>query len=160
MSDTIALSVLNLAKLCEGLGLKFCCAESCTGGWIAKACTDLAGSSTWFDCGFVTYSNEAKQEMLGIDASLLVEHGAVSEAVVKAMSAGALNKSNADIAVAVSGIAGPGGGTPAKPVGTVWIAWKRADEEAVAKQFLFRGDRNRIRVQAVEAALKGVTELV
>ena len=98
-------------------------AESCTGGMIAAACTDLAGSSQWFDRGFVTYSNEAKTEMLGVPAELIAKHGAVSEEVVRAMAEGAIRHSHAQVSIAVTGVAGPGGGTAEKPVGTVWVGW-------------------------------------
>src|SRR5215469_3217637 len=108
-------------------GRRLATAESCTGGWVAKACTDVAGSSQWFECGFVTYSNAAKVRDLGVSEATLASHGAVSEPTVREMAAGALRVSGADIAVAISGIAGPEGGTPTKPVGTVWfgLAWRR-----------------------------------
>jgi len=130
------------------------CAESCTGGWIAKTLTDLAGSSAWFDRGFVTYSNAAKQDMLGVSALTLEQHGAVSEAVVREMAQGALSSSAASYSLAVSGIAGPGGGSVDKPVGTVWLAW--ADTTVVAECFHFEGDREAVRAQAVEQALLGL----
>jgi len=132
-------------------------AESCTGGWIAKVLTDLAGSSEWFERGFVTYSNEAKQEMLGVLASTLEAQGAVSEEVVKEMALGALQNSHADISLSVSGIAGPGGGTEDKPVGLVWFAWAYQDTVITAEKKIFSGDRNEVREQAVFHAL---TELV
>ncbi|MBK1717595.1 CinA family protein [Thiocystis violacea] len=135
-------------------------AESCTGGWIAKVVTDLAGSSAWFDRGFVTYSNAAKQEMLGVDADLLETHGAVSEPVVKAMVAGALARGRAEVAVAVSGIAGPGGAVPGKPVGTVWLAWGLAGRQPLARCLRLEGDREAVRAQAVQAALLGLLEVL
>ena len=135
-------------------------AESCTGGWVAKICTDLPGSSRWFEQGFVTYSNRAKQRMLGVSAETLSEHGAVSEAVVCQMTAGALEHGNGDLAVAISGIAGPGGGTPLKPPGTVWIAWQQDGRDANARCFHFTGERDAIRFKAVETALEGLIELV
>lgn len=131
-------------------------AESCTGGGIAAACTDLAGSSRWFERGFVTYSNAAKQELLGVHADTLQAHGAVSEAVVREMAAGALEHSRADLALSVSGIAGPDGGSVQKPVGTVWfgLAWREDGELRVeARQALFAGDRAAVRRQAVAFAL-------
>ena len=132
-------------------------AESCTGGGIAQALTAVAGSSAWFDAGFVTYSNQAKSRMLDVPAEVITEYGAVSEAVVKAMVAGAVANSEASYAVAVSGVAGPGGGSPEKPVGTVWIAWGgHSDGEADAIQadcFLFDGDREAVREQTIDAAL-------
>ncbi|GHA57255.1 CinA family protein [Photobacterium aphoticum] len=131
-------------------------AESCTGGGIASAITDIAGSSAWFDRAFITYSNEAKQDMLGVAAQTLNDHGAVSEAVVYEMARGALAHSLAHISVAVSGIAGPGGGSDAKPVGTVWLAWADHTGWADAQCFHFDGDRVAVRQQAVDAALDGL----
>ena len=150
----------RLSDYCIAQGRLLMTAESCTGGWIAKICTDLPGSSRWFEQGFVTYSNSAKQGMLGVSAQTLSAHGAVSEAVVREMVTGALEHGNGDLAVAVSGIAGPGGGTHFKPTGTVWIAWKAGDGEASARRFHFEGDRDAVRFQAVEAALKGLIEVV
>ena len=135
-------------------------AESCTGGWLSKAVTDIAGSSAWFDRGFVTYSNQAKRDMLDVPEAVLREHGAVSEACVLAMSDGALRHSLAEVSVAISGIAGPGGATPDKPVGTVWLAWAMRGEVARAQRFLFAGDREAVRAQAVIAGLEGVLALV
>ncbi|MEA3641343.1 MAG: nicotinamide-nucleotide amidase [Lamprobacter sp.] len=128
-------------------------AESCTGGWIAKCMTDVAGSSAWFERGFVTYSNEAKQDMLGVGAETLARHGAVSEPVVREMAVGALAQSRATLAVAVSGIAGPGGGTPSKPVGRVCIGWARTGRIA-SDTYLFAGDRDQVRRQSVVHALR------
>ncbi len=127
-------------------------AESCTGGWIAKVLTDVPGSSGWFGTGIVSYSNRAKTVLLGVDAALLERHGAVSEPVVRAMLAGCLARSGADLGVAVSGIAGPGGGSVDKPVGTVWIAWGSAAEPFAAR-WRFDGDRTQVRRQTVAAAL-------
>lgn len=140
-------------------GEKLVTAESCTAGWIAKAVTDVAGSSEWFMAGIASYADEAKTALLGVPAALLKTEGAVSKAVVEAMARGALERSGADRAVAVSGIAGPGGGTEEKPVGTVWFAWARRDgDEMVFKTRLehFQGDRDGIRRQAVGRALSGV----
>ena len=131
-------------------------AESCTGGWIAKAVTDIAGSSEWFDCGMAAYSYEAKQALLGVRPQTLEVHGAVSRECVVEMVSGALVHSGATIAVAVTGIAGPGGGSPDKPVGTVWIGWKRRGGYADAKVFHFEGDRDAVRRQTVAAALRGL----
>jgi nicotinamide-nucleotide amidase len=138
-------------------GWRLATAESCTGGWIAKALTDVAGSSAWFEGGFVTYSNASKTTLLGVPAKLIDDHGAVSEAVVVAMAEGCRGRTGADLACAVSGIAGPGGGTDAKPVGTVWIGFAgptgvRAECHALG------GDRNAIRRFAVEAALTGLLD--
>lgn len=130
-------------------------AESCTGGWVAQEITAIAGSSEWFDAGFVTYSNQAKVRMLGVAESSLAEAGAVSEAVVLEMARGAVANSAATVSIAISGVAGPGGGSIEKPVGTVWIAWSKFHKES-AERFNFAGDRESVRSQAVEAALKGL----
>ena len=134
-------------------------AESCTGGWIAKLLTDIAGSSRWFLEGFVTYGNESKQRSLGVSRSVLQQHGAVSEATVRAMARGAMTRSGAQMAVAVTGIAGPGGAVPGKPVGTVWLGWaqRRGRTIHVAAQLRrFRGDRDAVRRKTVRAALEGL----
>jgi len=133
-------------------------AESCTGGWVAQAVTAIAGSSGWFERGFVTYSNIAKQELLGVQQSDLDTHGAVSDAVVRQMAIGALARGHGHISVAVSGIAGPGGALPGKPVGTVWLAWATATGQLRSQQEQFEGDRAEIRRRAVNAALAGVLE--
>lgn len=143
----------ELGHCLQGSGDRLVTAESCTGGWIAKCITDIAGSSAWLERGFVTYSNEAKQEMLGVGADTLARHGAVSEPVVREMATGALARSRATLAVAVSGIAGPGGGTAAKPVGTVCFGWVQAGR-ANAETRLFHGDREQVRRQSVEHALR------
>lgn len=136
-------------------------AESCTGGGIAQALTALAGSSRWFDSGFVTYSNTAKQRMLGVPSNLFEPGaaGAVSEETVRAMTAGAIANSAAEIAVAVSGVAGPDGGSEEKPVGTVWIAWQLR-EQGHAQRFQFPGDRQAVRTATVEAGLSGLLKLL
>ncbi len=131
-------------------------AESCTGGWVAKTLTDLPGSSAWFDAGVVAYSYEAKQALLGVDPRILERVGAVSEEIALEMVSGALARFGAGVAVAVTGIAGPGGGTVEKPVGTVWIAWKRRGGYAHAQLFRFDGDREAVRRQTVAAALGGL----
>ena len=133
-------------------------AESCTGGWLAQAVTSIAGSSGWFERGFVTYSNAAKCELLGVPSSVLERHGAVSEATVEAMARGALAASHANVAVSVSGIAGPAGATPDKPVGTVCVAWARTDGRVRSVRRLFAGDRTEVRRQATELALSGLLE--
>ena len=140
-------------------GLALATAESCTGGWIGEAVTAVPGSSDWYERGFITYTNVAKREMLGVAADTLEKSGAVSEAAVKAMVTGALAHSHAQIAVAVSGVAGPSGGTPAKPVGTVCIAWGRRDGAPFAETHHFAGDREAVRRQSVERALTGVLAL-
>ena len=131
-------------------------AESCSGGWIAKTLTDLPGSSAWFDAGVVTYSYEAKEALLGVNPRTLEHAGAVSEETVLEMVAGALARFGAGVAVAVTGIAGPTGGMPGKPVGTVWIGWKRRGGYAHARLFHFSGDREAVRRQTVAAALEGL----
>lgn len=134
-------------------------AESCTGGWIAKVATDIPGSSTWFDRGFVTYSNAAKSELLGVQASTIAKHGAVSAEVVAEMAAGALQRSPADVVVAVSGIAGPDGGGPDKPVGTVYLAWALRNGPIHAERRHFEGNRDQVRLETVAAALQGVLDV-
>lgn len=134
-------------------------AESCTGGWIAKTLTDIPGSSVWFECGLAAYSYEAKQALLGVLPSTLEQHGAVSRVTVLEMVSGALVNSGATLAVAVTGIAGPGGGNEDKPVGTVWIAWKQRGGYPSARMFHFDGDREAVRRQTVAAALQGLLAL-
>lgn len=134
-------------------------AESCTGGWIAKMITDIPGCSGWFDCGMAAYSYEAKQALLGVRPETLVAHGAVSRETATEMVSGAIVNSGASIAVAVTGVAGPSGGTPDKPVGTVWIAWKRRGGYPLADVFHFAGDRDAVRRQTVAAALRGLLAL-
>ena len=150
--------VTQLAQALTGRGWMMTTAESCTGGLIAGACTELAGSSLWFDRGVVTYSNEAKVDLLGVPAELIAQHGAVSEPVAMAMAQGALAKSKAQIAVAVTGVAGPGGGSPDKPVGTVWLAWACHDGLVQAERHVFGGDRAAVRSATVRCALQGVLQ--
>lgn len=158
MSNNIASILASLAQEAINRELSIATAESCTGGWIAKSITDLPGSSCWFDCGFVTYSNEAKQRMLDVSEELLSTHGAVSQEVVESMCQGALKRSAATCSVSVSGVAGPDGGSLEKPVGTVWIAWLVRGKAPVSKLFCFEGDRDSIRRQTVEKALAGLLE--
>ena len=134
-------------------------AESCTGGWIAKMVTDIPGCSAWFDCGIAAYSYEAKQALLGVRPETLTAHGAVSQETVLEMVSGALVTSGASVAVAVTGIAGPTGGLPGKPIGTVWIGWKRRGGYPRAQLFHFSGDREAVRRQTVDAALSGLLSL-
>lgn len=141
-------------------GMMLVTAESCTGGGVASAVTEIAGSSAWFDRGFVTYANQAKVEMLNVSPDTLAQFGAVSEAAVREMVAGALQHSQAQVALAVSGIAGPGGGSPEKPVGTVWFAWGIKGGVSVALLHNLAGNRTEIRAQAVRIALQGVLELL
>jgi nicotinamide-nucleotide amidase len=150
----------QLAELLLARGWQLATAESCTGGGIAATLTDLAGSSQWFERGFVTYSNQAKQEMLGVSAATLADEGAVSEATVREMVAGALAHSAAQVAVAVSGIAGPSGGSADKPVGTVCLAWQLAGAEPVVSTKHFDGDRAAVRLQTVACALRGILDVL
>lgn len=146
-------SVLALADALRSRGWRMATAESCTGGLIAAACTSVAGSSDWFERGYVTYSNAAKVEAIGVDAALITAHGAVSEPVARAMAEGALARSRADIAVAVTGIAGPGGAVPGKPVGTVCFGLAQRGAATFTECRLFAGDRGAVREQAVQCAL-------
>ncbi|BES72150.1 nicotinamide-nucleotide amidase [Marinobacter nanhaiticus D15-8W] len=154
--DVLEEAAVALGDLLRERGLMITTAESCTGGWVAKALTDRAGSSDYVHSGLVTYSNEAKRVLLEVTDKSLTEHGAVSEPVVREMVAGALAATGAQVAVSISGVAGPGGGSDEKPVGTVWFAWGRspADTESVVEHF--SGDRDAIRRQAVLFALQGV----
>jgi len=158
-ADLVALSAaVATAALapCRQRRLLIATAESCTGGWAAQVITHTAGSSAWFERGFVTYSNEAKIDMLGVRAETLEKFGAVSQETAVEMAEGALNNSNALISLAITGIAGPTGGSPGKPVGTVCFAWCRLGEKAVAETAVFAGDREAIRRQAVIHALRGL----
>ncbi len=150
----------SLAQALLSRGWRLATAESCTGGLIAAACTSIAGSSDWFERGFVTYSNEAKTGMLGVAAELIARHGAVSAEVARAMAEGALAQSPANLAVAVTGIAGPSGATPGKPVGTVWLALARRGEPAQATLLQLAGNRGEVREQTVDRALQWVTAAV
>ena len=155
MLDSCALLARSLLKN----GWLMATAESCTGGLIAATCTELAGSSNWFERGFVSYSNAAKCELLGVDAALIEAHGAVSEPVVRAMAVGALAHSRAQVAVAVTGVAGPSGGSAAKPVGTVWLAWATPTGVTSEVQH-FAGDRAAVRQATVQYALARLAELI
>jgi nicotinamide-nucleotide amidase len=149
--------VAVLASLLRARGWRMATAESCTGGLIAAACTALAGSSDWFERGFVTYSNDAKADLLGVPPALIQAHGAVSEEVALAMAAGALQGAPVHLAVAVTGIAGPGGAVPGKPVGTVWLAWGTA-QGVQAVRLQLDGDRDAVRGATVQAALQRLIE--
>jgi nicotinamide-nucleotide amidase len=151
--------VEQLASLLREREWKLATAESCTGGMIAAACTDLSGSSDWFERGFVTYSNEAKMELLDVDPKLIDSNGAVSEVVARAMAFGAVRHSHARVSVSVTGIAGPTGGTPLKPVGTVWFAFM-IDGRLTSETKHFEGDRGAVREQTVEHALARLVELL
>jgi nicotinamide-nucleotide amidase len=165
VSDMDAIGTLAETTVREltAAGKSVSVAEACTGGWIAKALTDVSGSSACFGYGIVTYSNGAKESMLGVSPASLDTHGAVSEAVVREMAAGALNLSGADYAVAVSGVAGPGGGSAEKPVGTVWLAWaaRMGQKSTVdARKHLLEGDREAVRSTTVILALQGILERI
>ena len=150
----------QLGGLLKSHGLMLATAESCTGGGVAQAITEIAGSSAWFERGFVTYSNQSKQEMLGVSEATIMQYGAVSEATVREMVAGALEESGAQMALAVSGIAGPDGGTPDKPVGTVWFAWGLKNSTVHAERHQFPGNRAEVRAHAVHTALQGAINLL
>ena len=157
---------MSTAGLCESLaqallarGWMLATAESCTGGLIAAACTDLSGSSNWFERGFVTYSDAAKSELLGVDPALIAKHGAVSELVARAMAFGAVRHAHVQVSVAVTGVAGPTGGTPRKPVGTVWFGFQ-VDGRLSSEVQRFDGDRAAIRAATVEHALRRLLELL
>ena len=149
----------QLAHLLRQQGWKLTTAESCTGGLIAAACTDLAGSSEWFERGFVSYSNAAKTDLLGVPAALIRSHGAVSEQVVQAMALGAVAHSKAQVSVAVTGVAGPGGGSVDKPVGTVWFGWVIQDQ-LISQCQHFEGDRAQVRAATVQFALTRLLSLI
>lgn len=166
MPQSIEESVRQLVKdVAENLlmqKIKLVTAESCTGGWVAQVVTSLSGSSEWFESGFVTYSNESKQALLGVSEAYFAEDGcgAVSEEVVRAMAKGALANSSADVAIATSGIAGPDGGSEDKPVGTVWLSWAHSDGRTTSRVYQFDGDRYSVRLAAVEQALRGLIGLL
>ena len=149
----------ELARRLQARGWMLATAESCTGGMIAAACTDLSGSSNWFERGFVTYSNQAKAELLGVDAALIAQHGAVSEVVARAMAFGAVRHSRGQVSVAVTGVAGPTGGSPQKPVGTVWFGFQ-VDGQLTSETRRFDGDRAAVRDATVRHALTRLLELV
>jgi nicotinamide-nucleotide amidase len=162
-ADTVLATLAReVGEQLHAAGRRLVTAESCTGGWIAKLCTDIPGSSEWFDCGFVCYSNAAKARDLGVPEKLIETEGAVSDAVVRAMAEGALARTGANVSIAVSGIAGPGGSVNGKPVGTVWFALARRIEDRLECQghlIQFSGDRDSVRRQAVQYALKLLTAM-
>ena len=158
--DDLEVLAEQVGAALQSRGLLLASAESCTGGWVGAAVTSVAGSSNWYERGFITYTNQSKQEMLGVSAATLAEYGAVSEPTVREMAAGALKHSHADVALAISGIAGPGGATLDKPVGTVCIAWMLRKGAARAQTYRFDGDRSAVRRQAVDAALRGVLAMI
>ncbi len=152
--------ITHLAELLISRQHTLSVAESCTGGYLSKLCTDLAGSSEWFERGFITYSNQAKIDMLRVAPATISQYGAVSQETVTAMAQGALANSLADCSIAISGVAGPGGATPLNPVGSVWFSWAQRDHASMAKHQLFAGDREAVRSQAVEFAIKQLIELI
>ena len=153
--DALAALAARVGRRLKRRGLKLVTAESCTGGWIAQAATSVAGSSDWFERGYVTYSNKSKRELLGVRARTLTKFGAVSEETAREMAAGALSRRRMRVAVSVTGIAGPSGGTPGKPVGTVCFAWA-AGGAVRSETRRFSGDRESVRRQSVVAALEGI----
>jgi nicotinamide-nucleotide amidase len=166
MTDTPSTCELSTEEICQSLaqhltknGLKLATAESCTGGMIAAACTDLPGSSAWFDRGFITYSNAAKAELLAVEERMLRRAGAVCEGVARAMVLGALSNSQAQVAISVTGVAGPTGGSPAKPVGTVWFGYAVPGQVMTEKRH-FEGDRAQVRTATVHHALKRLLALL
>jgi nicotinamide-nucleotide amidase len=167
MAEKIMLTEKTVQELAQVLveklihaGLIAATAESCTGGGVAYAITEISGSSQCFDRGFVTYSNDAKEQMLGVDESVIKKYGAVSEQVVEQMAIGAVAHSNADVSVAISGIAGPNGGSDEKPVGTVCISWYNAHAGSKTSSYLFVGDRSEVRTQAIRLALIGLMDYI
>ncbi len=159
MEIDIKTSIAQVAELLKASEHMLAVAESCTGGWLAKVCTDLAGSSEWFDRGFVAYSNEAKNEMLGVLEATIEAHGAVSTYAVEEMASGTLIHSHADWAIAISGVAGPGGGE-INPVGSVWFAWMKKNQNPTTIKKIFSGDRDQVRQQSVEFALEELVKLL
>lgn len=150
----------HLGHALKQAGRSVATAESCTGGWLGAVLTSIPGSSQWYDRGFVSYSNVAKREMLGVKTEALTRHGAVSEPTARAMAEGALAHSHADLTVAITGIAGPGGGTPEKPVGTVCLAWAARKQPTLTRTQHFSGDREAVRRQAILAAMEGLNTLL
>jgi nicotinamide-nucleotide amidase len=158
--DDVARLARTLGRACKRRGVDVATAESCTGGGVATAITNIPGSSQWFERGFVTYTNVAKKEMLGVSQDTLRKHGAVSEEVAREMAAGALKRSHANVSVSVTGIAGPTGGSREKPVGLVWFAWGVRGGAIQARRFRFDGGRLAVRLQSVAVALQGLIDLL
>lgn len=155
--DTLARAVSHELKR---QGLMLVTAESCTGGWMAQIMTSIAGSSEWFERGFVAYTNLAKREMLGVKTTILSRYGAVSEQTARAMAEGALAHSHAQVAIAITGVAGPSGGTPEKPVGTVCFAWAGKKRDTLTRKQVYSGDRESVRRQSVATALQGILDFL
>lgn len=160
LEKQIAAAVAALAEALAARGWRLATAESCTGGWIAKCCTDRAGSSAWFDRGFVSYSYEAKEDQLGVIRADLETHGAVSEQIAAQMALGARQRSGADLTLAATGIAGPGGGLPEKPVGLVCFAWSVRGGVLLSDHRVFEGDRAAVRAQTVLHAMRGALDVL
>ncbi len=160
MDQVLYRLAVRVGRELERRQLMMASAESCTGGWIGQAVTMVPGSSAWFERGFVTYTYISKREMLGVKGTSLARHGAVSEQIVREMALGTLRASHAQVAVSVSGVAGPGGGTPDKPVGTVCFGWACAPRKVVVQTRRFRGDRDQVRRRAVAHALRGILQLL
>ena len=158
--DDITEMAQRMGRTCKRRKVMVATAESCTGGGVAAAITRISGSAKWFDRGFVTYHNDAKKQMLGVKQRTLKQHGAVSEEVAREMAAGALRGSQAHVSVAVTGIAGPTGAAPGKPVGTVWFAWAARKGPIQSRCFRFKGDRYEVRRQSVAMALQGIVDLL
>ncbi len=158
LDEEIASSVGRVAEALQTRGWLLACAESCTGGWISKCCTDRVGSSAWFDRGFIAYSYPAKTDLLGVSEQRLLEFGAVSREIACDLAEGARERSGVEVALAVTGVAGPDGGTESKPVGTVWFAWAIKGFEVVAEKRQFAGDRDAVRQQTVLHALQGLQQ--
>jgi nicotinamide-nucleotide amidase len=158
--DDVTALARAVGRLAKRRGVDIATAESCTGGGVATAITRISGSSQWFDRGFVTYTNLAKKQMLGVTQRSLGRHGAVSEPVAREMARGALRRSAADVSVAITGIAGPAGGSRTKPVGLVWFAWAVKGGAVQARQFRFKGGRAQVRLQSVALALQGLADLL
>jgi nicotinamide-nucleotide amidase len=155
MEDVIELAA-RAGRALQEKGLLLVVAESCTGGGVGQAITEIAGSSEWFDCGFITYSNASKTELLDVSAAMIAQHGTVSEEVAAAMAEGAVANSNAHVAISTTGIAGPGGAVPGKPVGTVCFGWAMDHHPTHTERLVFSGDRHSVRQQTVAHALKGL----
>jgi nicotinamide-nucleotide amidase len=159
MTEDITQLAQRLGNTLSAKGWQISCAESCTGGGVGYAITSISGSSAWFKKGFITYSNDAKQELLGVSEDTLIQHGAVSAQTVEEMSKGAAKNANAEVAIAISGIAGPDGGTPDKPVGTVWFGFF-INGQTISQKLLITGNRQAVRMKAIEFALSNILMLL
>ena len=159
-SDELVQIAAKAGEILLDRGWRLAAVESCTGGWIAKTVTSLSGSSDWFECGLVTYSNASKESLVGVPEAMISRHGAVSAEVAEAMVSGALECTGASAAVSVTGIAGPGGGSDEKPVGTVYLAWQFPGIETVSERFHFHGNRDEVRRQSVATALSELARLI